>query len=108
MRQPVTNFIIQSGIVDAAPLTLQHQGEEAVFFSFTSKHRCLSEHNWNDSFTTSHLVMTFGKQVRLYASKVARGNRVKVTGYLAYQNLDGASQKTPLIIAQKIVFLQSK
>jgi single-stranded DNA-binding protein len=91
--------------VDAAPLTLQHQGSDAVLFSFTSKHRCLSEHNWNDSHTTTHLVMAFGKQVRVYASKVTRGNRVKVTGYLAYQDLDSASKKTPLIIAQKIVFI---
>jgi hypothetical protein len=31
---------------------------------------------------------------------------VKVTGYLAYQNLDGAGEKTPIIMAQKIVFLK--
>ena len=108
MRQPLTNFIIQSGIVDARPLTFQHQGEDAVLFSFTSKHRCLAEHNWKDHHTTTHLAIALGQQVRLYASKVATGNRVKVTGYLAYQDLDGANQQTPLIIARKIVFLKNR
>jgi primosomal replication protein N len=50
--------------------------------------------------------MATGEQVRAYASKVGKGNRVKVTGYLAYQNIDGASSKTPIILAEKIVFLK--
>jgi single-stranded DNA-binding protein len=105
-RQPVTNHIIQTGIVDAPPIALIHKGEDCVFFSFRSKHRCLSEDNWKDSYTTTHLVMATGEQVRAYASKVGKGNRVKVTGYLAYQNLDGTGEKTPIIMAQKIVFLK--
>jgi single-stranded DNA-binding protein len=100
------NYIIQTGIVDSPPIPLKHKGEDCVFFSFQSKHRCLSKDNWKDSYTATHLVMATGEQVRAYASKVGKGNRVKVTGYLAYQNIDGASSKTPIILAEKIVFLK--